>query len=196
MQGAFEWVGWIAEWIGQFIPRWKIVDTREGALKWQTIRLRDLIRGRVDSTAKVVKIGPGFHVYWPLFSTFEVYPVKRQTVPLATQIVTTTDKLEVAVTGMIVFAIDDLEKIQGETWDPDDTIKDIAASSLHDVCCHKSYEELCTGQGRTLDTALRNAAKKDLADYGVRVIKFTLTTLAKTRVYRVVQSTHQEGEIK
>lgn len=196
MEGAFAWIGRIAEWVGQFFPAWRIVDTRCGALKWQTIRLRDLARGRWDPTAKIVKCGPGFHVYWPLFSTFEGYPVKRQTVPLPTQIITTTDSIEVAVTGMIVIDIDDLEKIQGETWDPDDTIKDIASSSLHDVCCHKSYDELRKGQGRTLDTALRNAARKDLEDYGVRVIKFTLTTLARTRVYRLVQSTHQEGEIK
>lgn len=196
MSTAFEWVGQFADWIAQFVPHWRIVDTRHGALKWRTVLLRDLVKFRWDSTAKVVALGPGFHIYWPLFTVFEHHPVKRQTVPLASQIITTSDEVTVVVTGMIAFDIVDLIKIQGETWDPDDTVRDIAASSLHDVCCHKTWEELRKGQGRTLDTALRNAAKKDLADYGVQVLKFTLTTMARTRVYRLVQSNSQEGEIR
>lgn len=196
MENAFAWLNRIAEWLTQFVPTWKIVDTREGALKWQTVRLRDLLRGRWDPMAKVVTLGPGFHVYWPLFSTLEVYPVKRQSIPLTSQVITTTDEVSVVVSGMMVFDIIDLQKIYAETIDPDDAIKDIASSALHDVCCHKSWEELRKGQGRSLDTALRNEAKKDLEDYGVRVIKFTLTTCARTRVYRVVNSTAQEGELR
>lgn len=196
MGEAFAWLNRFFEWLTQFVPTWRIVDTREGALKWQTVRLRDLARGRWEPSAKVVTLGPGFHVYWPLFSTFEAYPVKRQSVPLASQTITTTDEVSAVVSGMMVFDIMDLQKIYAETVDPDDTIKDIAASELHDICCHKSWEELRKGQGRTLDTALRNAAKKELEDYGVRVIKFTLTTCARTRVYRVVQSTAQEGELR
>lgn len=196
MTGAFEWIGKIAEWLGQFIPRWRIIDTRHGATKWNTILLRDLIRFRWGPSAKVSTLDPGFHVFWPLFTLLEEYPVKRQSVTLAPQVVTTADGLEVLISGLLVYSIKDLIKIQAETWDPEETIKEIAASSYHDVCCRETFTFLQTEQGKKLDTALRNAVRKDLDEYGVAVIKATLTTMAKTQVVRVVQTRNYDGETK
>jgi hypothetical protein len=46
----------------------------------------------------------------------------------------------------------------------------------------------------TLDTKLKNAAKKQLEDYGVRVMKVQLTDLAESRVLRLVQSMSKDEE--
>lgn len=196
MTGAFEWIGWVAERVGQFIPRWQVIDTRHGAVKWTTVRLRDLLHGTWDPSAKVNVLGPGFVIWWPLFSEVEVYPTEYQTMPLTAQDIITTDKRVVTARGVMAYEIEDLERILARTWDPEDTVRDIAASSFHDVICHQSFEQLCAGQGRTLDTKLKNEAQKDLADRGVKVHKFTLTSLAPSRVLRVVQSTSQEGELR
>lgn len=193
MEGAFAWIGRIAEWIGQFIPKGIVIDTRHQATKWNTILLRDLVRFRWDASAKVSILAPGFHVYWPVVTTVEQYPVKRQSVALAPQVVTTTDGFEVLVSGLLVYSISDLIKIQAETWDPEETIREIALSGVHDVCCRQSLDYLRTEQGKKLDTALRNEVRKDLDEYGVQVIKVTLTTMAKTAVVRVVQTREGEG---
>lgn len=196
MTGLFEWVGKIAEWVGQFIPRWQVIDTRHGAVKWVTIRVRDLLRFHWDPSCKVTVCPSGFVVWWPLFTEFEMYPTAYQTMPLVAQDVVTTDRKTVTARGMLAYSIVDLKLIQAETWDPEDTIRDIAATSFHDVLCHQSLEELYRGQGRGLDTKLKNEAKKDLSVRGVEVHKFTLTSLAPVRVLRIVQSTSQEGEQK
>lgn len=181
--GAFEWISQIIEWFGKLIPRWVIVPTTHG---WVAF-----VKG-----SEIYKGGAGIVWYWPAWTEFNSYPVARQTVPLASQTLTIAGDTTVVLGGMLVYEIADLEKILAHTYDPEDTIKDIAASALADVCVRWTWEELQKGQGRTLDTQLRKRAEKELGDYGVRVIKFTLTTLAQTRVYRLVMSTAQEGEIR
>lgn len=193
MEGAFAWIGRIAEWFGQFIPRGLIIDTRHQATKWNTILLRDLIRFRWEPAAKVSILEPGFHIFWPLVTAVEQYPVKRQSVALVPQVVTTTCGAEVLVSGLLVYSISDLIKIQAETWDPEETIREIALSGIHDVCCRQSLQWLRDEQGKKLDTALRAEVRKDLAEYGVTVIKVTLTTMARTQVVRVVQTRDNEA---
>lgn len=196
MTGAFEWIGWIAERLGQFIPRWQVVDTRHGAVKWRTVLFRDLVRFRWDPSAKVTVYDHGFVVWFPLFTEFEVYPTEYQTMPLTAQDIVTTDGRTVTARGVMAYEIEDLELILARTFDPEDTVRDIAATSFHDVLCHQSWEELQKGQGRTLDTKLKNEAQKDLKERGVKVHKFTLTSLAPARVLRLVQSTSTEGELR
>jgi len=68
-------------------------------------------------------------------------------------------------------------------------VKDIALSAVHDVCCRMSWHDLKDEQRRgTLDTKLKNEAKKSLEDYGVRVLKTMLTDLAPCRVVKLIQS--------
>jgi hypothetical protein len=192
---TFEWIGQFAEWLARPVPRIRIVDTRYGALKWVTVRLRDLLRGRWDPSAKLAVLGPGLHIYWPLFSVFIEYMIKRQTAPLPTQVITTTDNRQVAVAGVLTYDIFDLALAVGETHDTDDTIKDVGATCLYDALADHSYDELRAMQGRRLHSTLRNEARNELKKYGVNVIAFRLTTFAETRVYRLIQSSWQEGEI-
>jgi regulator of protease activity HflC (stomatin/prohibitin superfamily) len=180
MDGALAWVSEIARWIGQFVPRWEIVDTTQGAVKF--------VRG-----SQVHKLGPGWHVYWPLTTRFNTYPIVRQATDLRPQSLVTLDDRSILVGGLIVYEIHDVEAILARTFDPDDTIKDISLSAIHDVCCQKTWDELKQGQrSGALDRELRREAKKGLDDYGVRVLKMTLTDLAPCRVLKLVQSTSKE----
>ena len=47
-------------------------------------------------------------------------------------------------------------------------------------------------KGRTLKTTLRNEAQAQLTDYGVKVMKVQLTSLARARVLKVSQSISNE----
>jgi hypothetical protein len=67
---------------------------------------------------------------------------------------------------------------------------------LLDVLSHMAWADVKRGQGKTLDTKLKNAAKKDLEDYGIEVLKFSLTTLALCKVHRLITSQFTEGEVK
>jgi regulator of protease activity HflC (stomatin/prohibitin superfamily) len=201
MEGAFAWLNKIFDFLWQFVPQPVLIPVQGKAMLTHTILLRDLLRFRWRPSSKVSVAEPGFRVYWPLTTALDIYPTMYQTTPLVAQdVVTAPDangrRMTITARGMLAYSISDLVKIYAETYDPDDTIRDIAATSMHHVLCGQTWEELCKGQGRTLDTKLKNEVKKDLADRGVEAHKFTLTSLAPSRVLRLVQSTSQEGEQK
>lgn len=177
MDSALAWIGTIADWVGQFIPRWRIVDTTEAAVKW--------VRG-----SRVVVLGPGIHWYFPATTRFVVHPVARQTNNLKSQTITLRDDKVIVVGGLCVFEIKDIEAVLAHTYLPDETIRDITLSAIHDVCCQLSWTEI-TEQQRSgeLDRKLKVEARKDLDRYGVRVLKITLTDLAPVRVLKIVQAT-------
>lgn len=181
MDGALAWIGQFAEWIGSFVPRLRIVRSTHGAIKF------------VKGEPKVV-LGPKLLVFWPLVTEFIEYPIVRQGVSLREQTMVTTDDRTIVAGGMLIYTVDDLQLLIGQTYSADQTIKDIALTALHDVLCEMTWEELKREQQRgTLVTKLKNEAQKGLKDYGVRVVKFSLTDLSPCRVYRLVE-TSAKGE--
>lgn len=174
MAEAFAWIGQIFEWIGQFFPHLKIVPTTAAAIKF--------IRG-----SKVVPLGPGWHWYWPFTTMFVEYPVARQAVDLRAQTIVTRDDKTIVVGGLIVFEIVDIERCLAHTYDPEDTIKDISLSAIHDVVCQYTWEDLKEAQRNgKLNKKLREEVRRGLQPYGVRLIKATLTDLAICRVFKLM----------
>lgn len=182
MGSAFEWIGKIAEWFGQFIPRWIILDPRTGGVKY--------VKG-----SRVVELKAGVHWYWPATTTYDTYPTVRQTDNLVSQTIVTLDSHTVTVGAMVVYDVFDVVKLLTTVHNAVHAIQDISLTAIHDVICNLSWVDLMTEQRRgTLDTKLKNAAKKQLADYGVNVQKCMLTDLTnKTRVLRVIQTTSTDS---
>lgn len=176
METAFSWVGQLAEWLGQFVPRLRIVRTTHCGIKWV-----------YGSRLKIVE--PGLTIFWPLVTEFIEYPKVRQGAELREQTVVTTDNRTVVVGGVLVYEVGDMALLIGQTYSPDDTVKEIALTVVHDVCCQVEWSQLHERQRKgTLDTELRNEANKALKTYGVTVVKLMLTDLAPCRVLRVVQT--------
>ncbi len=181
MESAFAWLSELIGWFGQFIPRAEIIDSTRGGVKW--------IRG-----AKVVALEPGFHWFWPFTTKLATYPIARQAADLRTQTLMTTDGKTIVVGGLIVYEINDIELILAHTFDPEQTIKDIALSAIHDCLVKMNWIEIRTGQELgTLNLKLRKQARKELSKYGVKVLKVAITDLAQARVYKLINSTSQDG---
>lgn len=178
--GAFDWISSLIEWFGRFIPRWIILDTTEGAVKY--------VRGH-----KAVALGPGWHPYWPLTTKFTEYPTAFQADRLPTQTITTADGVAIIVGSMISYTVEDILPLVSQTHSAPTTVSNLALSAVHDICCRMDWATLQDEQRRgTLDTKLRNMAQKRLAKYGVNVDELVLIDMAKTRVIKIMQSTSQE----
>jgi regulator of protease activity HflC (stomatin/prohibitin superfamily) len=176
MNDALGWVGQLVEWVGQFIPRWEIVNTTQGAVKF--------VRG-----AKVVALAPGLHWYWPATTEFTVFPTARQATTLPSQTLLTSDGEVVAATAMIVFEVVDVADLVAHTYDPDNTVEDIAQAAVHDVLCQQSWKQLREqAHSRSLHTLLRQEAQRGLKPYGVRVLRVSLVDMAPCYVLRLMQS--------
>lgn len=180
MDNALAWIGQVAEWFGRFIPRWEILNTTEGAIKY--------VRGN-----KVMVCGPGIHWRWPAITEWVAYPTARQTDRLETQTMESKDGKTFLVGAMITYDIVDLAALITTTHSPTGSVIDIAMSAVHDVCCDFDWADLQLEQRKgTIKTKLRNEAQKQLTEYGVRVKKLQLNTLARCRVVKVSQSTSTE----
>lgn len=182
MDSALAWIGQIANWLGTFIPRWTIYDTTEGGVKF--------VCGK-----KAVGLGPGIHWYWPVTTTIVNYPTARQADDLRSQTMMTLDDRVIVVGGMIVYEVTDVLTLLSTSHSAATTIKDLALTAVHDVCCNLSLSDLMSENRKgTLDTKLRNSAQKVLTPYGVRVLKLMLIELAPCRVLKLIQTTSsQEG---
>ncbi len=180
MGNAFQFVGQIVEWFGQFFPRWIILDTSEGAIKY--------VKGQPKYCA------PGaIYWYWPATTSWIAYPVVRQSDRLETQTMVSADGKTFIVSGTLTYAIEDLTMLLPLTHSAMTTIVEIAQTAIHDVCCGMTWDELHAAQQKgTIKTMLRLAAQKELSDYGVKVLRFKLNSLAPCRVLRLSQSTSSE----
>ncbi len=180
IDSALGWIGQIVGWIGAFIPKWVIIDTTEGGIMY--------VRG-----SRVKVCSAGIHWYWPAFTSFVSYPTARQSDRLETQTMETTDGKNFIASGTITYCVDDLGLLIPRTHSPMTTIVDLAMTAVHDVCCKMTWEGLQSEQKEgTLKTKLRNSAAKQLEEYGVRVLKLQLNTLARCRVIKISQSNSQE----
>lgn len=196
MENAFAWIGQIADWVGQWIPRRVILDTTEGAVKYTgyllPLRLR-LRFGGFNGRMRLTLCEPGIHWYWPATSTWVPYPTAKQTDRLETQTMETTDRITFLVSGTLTYRVKNLAKLVPENHSPVTATIDVAMTALHDICCSMTWESLQMEQRRgTLKTKLRNAAQRDLEDIGIEVIRLKLNSLARCRVLKVSQSTSSE----
>lgn len=193
MGEALAWVGQIAEWFGQFIPRWKILDSRSGAVKFQTLRVRDLLRARWDTSCKTTALGPGLHFYWPAVTEIRAWVVARQNLDLVSQTVTTADGKVIVVGGILEFRLIDPLKLVGDSWNPDNTIRGRAAGVLHRICADGTWADLQRDQASgALVQRLRRALHRRLKPLGVKVIAVEFSDFAPTRVLRLVQTTSSD----
>lgn len=180
MDSALAWIGQIFEWLGRFVPRWLVLDTTSGAVKF--------VRGK-----NPVALYAGIHWYWPLVTTVTEYPVAYQADRLPTQTIVTSDDKTVILGAMIAYRVPDLLPLVANTHSAITTVKNLALTAVHDVCCRMSWDELKTEQRKgTLDTKLRHAAIKLLKEYGVQVEQVMLIDLAPARVLKLMQSTSME----
>lgn len=180
MDSALAWIGQIAEWIGQFIPRWLILDTTEGAVKF--------VKGHTP-----VALAPGLHWYWPVTTKIREYPTAYQADRLPTQTIVTTDDKTIIVGAVVSYRVVDILPLVAHTHAAVTTVVNLSMTAVHDVCCRMSWAELKDEQRRsTLDTKLRNRAQRKLEEYGVRVEELVLVDLAPTRVLKLMQSTSRE----
>ena len=86
---------------------------------------------------------PGLHFYWPLVTELETFPVVRQPVKLSRQTLTTKDNITVGVSGVVTYRIRDILAFFTNTYEGDDTIEDIALTSITQVVNRKRLRNGC-----------------------------------------------------
>lgn len=194
MESALAWIGQIASWIGQWFPRWTVLDMTQGAVKSEGFFLPARLR-TYKQAVRITVLGPGLHWWWPATSAFELYPTAYQTDNLPSQTIETEDNVTITVGGMVTYTVADLGKLLTQSHSGLKMVQAKCLAAIHGVCCKMSWSQLKSEQRKgTLDTKLRHACQKPLTVFGVTIEDCQLTDLAKARVYRLIQSTQQDDQ--
>lgn len=192
MDSALAWIGQLAEWLGKFFPRFALLTQGEGAVKYEGFFLPARLR-RYKEPIRLTVHEPGLHWYWPATSSWQEYPTALQTDNLPSQTMETVDGISIVAGGMISYRVSDLGKLLPHCHSAVKLVQSLVLTSIHETCCSYKWPDLKEAQRRrTLNTKLRNAAKRTLAEFGIEVVDCMLTDLVRTRVYRLIQSTQQD----
>ncbi len=192
MGSAFEWVGQLVSWFAQFFPRFVTLDTTQGAVKFEGFFLPQRLR-RFDGDMRLTLCGPGLHWFWPATTSFQIYPTEYQTDNLPSQTIETSDGKSISVGGMVTYTVTDLLMLLPRTHSAVKMVQVKVLAAIHEVICKMSWEQLTIEQRKgTLNTKLRHAAQKQLTEFGVKIEECMLTDLARSRVFRLIQSTQQD----
>jgi uncharacterized membrane protein YqiK len=166
---SFEWISWLGnlvKLIGDLIPQRYQVPPTHRAVKYKRMRHTIVLR-------------PGNHWYIPFFSQVQELAVKRQTIELCVQQLTTKDGKPVQVEGTVTFEIGDSDeeilKAIVETWDITDNIDDEARGVYADFITTKDFDEIQTDR-RGANVELTRQVRSRLREYGVKVFRAQLTS--------------------
>ena len=185
MESAFAWLGQIFEWFGRFLPRWEIITTAEGWIKW--------VGG-----SKVKTGGAGVVFYWPARTIFKKVNVVRDSINCNAQTLTLPSGDTMLVEAVVIYRISDLAKLAATT-EPFSTIADETMGAvLYALEEYESWGAIRTASIRRkgqrdsdFNRRMRDEVQKSLTPYGVDVIGVNLQNKAKCRVLKLVNS--QEG---
>lgn len=173
MEAAFSWIGQIWDFLVSLIPHLGLMRATHGGVKFK--------RG-----GKVTEIKPGLFVYYPLLTDVVSIPIKRQTLSLATQTLTTTDDYTVSVGATIIYEVNDVIKALAETWDIDDTVGDVSQKSVLAAVCGRKFDDLRKELTTKVAQEIKASCKRDLRQFGILVKDAFLSDCAVVTAYRVI----------
>jgi regulator of protease activity HflC (stomatin/prohibitin superfamily) len=165
MESALAWLGQLIEWVGKLIPRLFIVKATHGGVRFK--------HGK-----NVTELVPGVHVYWPIVTEIELWPVKRQTHSTPTQSLLTKDQKQVVVSGVVIYEIGDIVAALSKNWDINDTINDIAMVAITEVVASNELAYLTEHLNESVRRQLLAVTRKKLSPFGIRVFKASLVNFS------------------
>ena len=170
MDSALGWIGQIAAGVRQFIPKWIIIPTTHGGVKW--------VRGK-----RLVELTPGIHWYWPVVTVLQTYPIVRQSVDLRPQVMVDADGKTFSAGVVVTYTVADLKQLLSTTFDPDEVMSEISLAAIYSVLTTLTLEELQTND---ISSALTKAIQDLVTPYGVHVVRAALTEMSPCRVVKLI----------
>jgi len=171
MSIGLDWINDVAEWIGDLIPEWDLLEPTDGGVKFKP-------------GGKIVVLKPGhIYWYWPATTKVVTLPIKRQTLSF-NQRLTTKDDASVSINTVIVYTVNDVQKALVETNDFEDTIEEVAQKLTVQPVESRTFDEIRAdmADSNEMRNELTRRARSLLSDYGVEVLDAYMSDFTETRV--------------
>jgi membrane protease subunit HflC len=129
------------------------------------------------------ELQPGLHWKLPFIDKILSHMVKTKTINLSEQTITTKDKQSVVIQCAIKYEVSDVKTLLLEVNDPVDALADMVQGIIRDKIISKNWED-CNDEALTSE--ISDAAKKEAKQWGLKIKKVTITTLAIMRSIRIL----------
>jgi len=167
MDAALGWIGDLIRYLALLVPRLQLVRATERGVKF----VRD----------HTVEIGPGLHVWWPVTTEIDIYPVVRQVMGLENQMIITKDGKTVVADGVLIYSISDLHKFLVENFDADKNLAEMAMWGLRKAIMDSTLEQIQSGRA-AMEHKLTREAANALKGFGVEVEAMRLQSCVEGQV--------------
>lgn len=162
-------LGSVVEWFLGLFPHLGVMpSTHEG------VRYR---RGKFVS-----QIRPGLYLWVPAVTRIESWPVKRTTLALNGQHLTTLDGETITLCPVVVYRVMDILKALTECDDLEDTMADLTYASVHEQVRQTTFEALQSDWPQ-VSRAIMEELRESVRPFGIKILRIGLESLAKSRVF-------------
>lgn len=176
---ALDWLGDLIHAISLIIPR--------------LILIRSTHAGVVFCRDTVKAIGPGLHLYWPVWSEVQTICMVRQSMNLSSyQCLISKDLQAVSVAAVIVYRVTDPVAALTTTDLLTDTLHDVSLNAIRLIVSSCDFSEIhsnVTAKGKRIDGILRTRLQANLGTYGVHVERAFLSDVARPLMIRLLTET-------
>jgi len=190
MESALSWVGEIAHFIISLCPHLVIIKTTDQGLKWVNGSKEVLLTSengcrtllpRVSSSWPFLhRPATGLHWYLPVVTELTVIPVRRQTLNLDDQFLTTRDGKAVGVGGILVYSVRNTQVLLTACEDYEVSMKDICLTVVKRVVTGKEFQWFIDNPVDA-DRLLTKTIRAELNPFGVKTIRLTLGDFCSLR---------------
>lgn len=132
--------------------------------------------------SKLKSVEPGLCFYWPLITELDIVAAARQTKNLPPQRLTTKDDVRVMCSGVVIFRVRDQVLAIGQSWDYEDTIRDVSMGAIASLITDMKYDTLRSEMSGEVERRLTILCKKRLRRYGIGVSSCLITDFCKSHV--------------
>lgn len=165
---AFNWLGDVAQWLGNLVPRLRIIRSTHGGVRFR--------RGKIP-----LELTPGICIYWPIVTELEIVPTIRQSHNLIAQSIMTKDEKSIIVSGLAITSIREPVKFLTKVTNKD-YLEDVMLHVIAEVCSKYTLSELISEINGTIVTNLTKEARRRLRSIGLLVHKAMLTDFSTATV--------------
>lgn len=168
------WITQLVELLFCWLPRLYFVNPDESGV-------------RITLGKRISPTPPGWYIHWPLIHTFVKVNVATQGLTLAAQSVTTSDEVDLAVRGAILYRITDAEKAIFETDDFDQSLEAVAGGVIEQFVSGHTYEELKDREA--IKAEIRKGLREAASGWGIKLMRVYLPDIGKVKNIRVLGDT-------
>lgn len=138
---------------------------------------------RITFGKRVKALKSGWYIYWPLIQHVEKISITPQPIDLRAQSVLTSDNIDMAISGAILYKINDARKAILEVQDYDRSVVTVALGVIAEHIGNHQSDKL---EIEKLREAILTKVREEAVGFGLKIMRVYITDLGHAKNLRIL----------